>query len=252
MPLDPHTTHLCDALDINNDITERDIDRSIYTLPSAVRGPAKKVAVSCLRLDAMVEQTSGDDGNEHQAILDSSSCEPVTIHLEYMCSTCTYGRRLFGHETLADREEGMSILRRKLNNQVVSKNSISFIPLGFSDDIDLYTDGVFFMVSEAEAQGKPLHDKQCINLKPDSFRVTLVERSTAHEKDSSIEVAEGSEEEYICPGYESTLQELLTMAQTRDQRCSPTAVVISGCPGVGKTRMVRPRSNLIAQSSLSI
>jgi len=185
----------------------------------------------------MVEQTSGDDGNEHQAILDSSSCEPVTIHLEYMCSTCTYGRRLFGHETLADREEGMSILRRKLNNQVVSKNSISFIPLGFSDDIDLYTDGVFFMVSEAEAQGKPLHDKQCINLKPDSFRVTLVERSTAHEKDSSIEVAEGSEEEYICPGYESTLQELLTMAQTRDQRCSPTAVVISGCPGVGKTRM---------------
>ncbi|EJK63931.1 hypothetical protein THAOC_15384, partial [Thalassiosira oceanica] len=107
------------------------------------------------------------------------------------------------------------------------------------------------MVSEAEAQGKPLHDKQCINLKPDSFRVTLVERSTAHEKDSSIEVAEGSEEEYICPGYESTLQELLTMAQTRDQRCSPTAVVISGCPGVGKTRMVRPRSNLIAQNSFS-
>ena len=176
---------------------------------------------------------------DHQ-ILDSSSCEQVTIHLDYMCSTCTYGRRIFGHGPLIDREEGMSILRTKLNNQVVSKNSISFIPLSVGG---MYPDGVFFMVSETEVQGKPLR-KRYIHLKPDSFKVTLVERTKTCKEDTNIEVADGSEDELVCPGYESTLQELLALAQTRDRRCSPTAVVISGCPGVGKTRMVRPRSNL--------
>ena len=133
----------------------------------------------------------------------------------------------------------MSILRRKLNNQVVAKNSISFIPLGVSDGIDLYPEGIFFMVSAATVRGEPLHDKCSINLKPDSFEVTLVERPKACGTDHSIEEAEeGSGEEYTCPGYESTLQELLALAQTRDQRCAPTAVVVSGCPGVGKTRMV--------------
>ena len=43
-----------------------------------------------------------------------------------------------------------------------------------------------------------------------------------------------------CPGYESTLDELVALANMDDREAAaPSAVLLSGCAGVGKTRMVR-------------
>jgi hypothetical protein len=44
---------------------------------------------------------------------------------------------------------------------------------------------------------------------------------------------------FICPGYEPILDELLSLARMMDTPdACPTAVLLSGCSGVGKTRMV--------------
>ena len=53
---------------------------------------------------------------------------------------------------------------------------------------------------------------------------------------SSVQV---DDVQYNCPGYEAVLEELLTLAKMNDPNGAPTAVMLSGCSGVGKSRMVR-------------
>ncbi|KAK1745240.1 AAA ATPase [Skeletonema marinoi] len=43
--------------------------------------------------------------------------------------------------------------------------------------------------------------------------------------------------QYSCPGYDSILDELLNLSAFRNSDGRPTAVILSGCAGVGKTRM---------------
>jgi hypothetical protein len=45
--------------------------------------------------------------------------------------------------------------------------------------------------------------------------------------------------EYACPGYESALNELLSLAKLTGTPAAPTGILLSGCAGVGKSRMVR-------------
>lgn len=44
---------------------------------------------------------------------------------------------------------------------------------------------------------------------------------------------------YACPGYESVLNELLSLAELIGTPAAPTGILLSGCAGVGKSRMVR-------------
>ena len=45
-------------------------------------------------------------------------------------------------------------------------------------------------------------------------------------------------EDVYCPGYYSVLEELVTLAKMDNPNGAPSAVILSGCAGVGKTRMV--------------
>jgi DNA replication protein DnaC len=44
--------------------------------------------------------------------------------------------------------------------------------------------------------------------------------------------------ECICPGYNTVLEELVSFAKLVDSSAAPTGVLLSGCAGVGKSRMV--------------
>ena len=48
-----------------------------------------------------------------------------------------------------------------------------------------------------------------------------------------------SEIKYTCPGYEKLLNEVVSLANIPLESASPTAVLLVGCPGVGKSRLVR-------------
>lgn len=57
---------------------------------------------------------------------------------------------------------------------------------------------------------------------------------------------------FICPGYESIFNELLSLARMMNNPDAyPSAVLLSGCSGVGKTRMVRSPSSSLFHITLS-
>jgi len=43
----------------------------------------------------------------------------------------------------------------------------------------------------------------------------------------------------VCPGYEPIIDNLVALAQLVDENAAPTGILLSGCAGVGKSRMVR-------------
>lgn len=46
---------------------------------------------------------------------------------------------------------------------------------------------------------------------------------------------------YLCPGYEPVLGELLSLAELANPNAAPAGIILSGCSGVGKSRMVCSR-----------
>eukprot|EP00956_Cyclotella_meneghiniana_P005319 scaffold6698_cov72-Cyclotella_meneghiniana.AAC.4 len=57
---------------------------------------------------------------------------------------------------------------------------------------------------------------------------------------------------HACPGYQSIIDELLSLSKLVDQNAAPSAVLLSGCAGVGKSRMASLLERELRRHSSSV
>ena len=196
----------------------------------------------------------------------------ATVRLSYVCSTSAAGRRRFdGRPGVDDRDRTSrhphphrdggreAWLARRLAGEVIVAGGIVALDVSPQDQDEPYAvaddaggepeeerHAVFFLVEELRvADGgaaAPDRAARCLRLwPPGRFDVALLAPpADARDADAAEPRREAEEEDAAsCPGYESTLEELLALARVEDPAGAPAAVVLAGCAGVGKSRMVR-------------
>lgn len=160
--------------------------------------------------------------------------EKITVRLSYMCSNSEKYRKYF-KET--DYEiEGIQLLKDKLADMVIAEGTILGIDHGSENVAGSYSqESSFFMVDKIDRSGTISHLRHVHLSNNMSFNVTL--RSKTKAKNSLFSKDNTTPSQYCCPGYRSVLDELLNLASFGNPDGKPSAVVLSGCAGVGKTRM---------------
>eukprot|EP00578_Thalassiosira_sp_NH16_P006297 CAMPEP_0181121864 /NCGR_PEP_ID=MMETSP1071-20121207/24983_1 /TAXON_ID=35127 /ORGANISM="Thalassiosira sp., Strain NH16" /LENGTH=906 /DNA_ID=CAMNT_0023206747 /DNA_START=72 /DNA_END=2792 /DNA_ORIENTATION=+ len=196
----------------------------------------------------------------------STECN-ATIHLMYMCSNNPRGRAYFGSKSSKNahaKKDGIDLIMKMLVGEVVAEGGILAIDIGKSNGMyvspgmDFDYDGndhqevVFFMVNKIWMKDGtvPKKDSRFLRLWPhQSFNIHLDLPNTItvpRGNDSNPRIPQGNDRStnvqednmhYSCPGYESVLEELLTLSKMDNPDGAPTAVMLSGCSGVGKSRM---------------
>ena len=179
----------------------------------------------------------------------NGSLIPMAIHLTYICSTTSRGRDCFRNKQnndIMNAGTGNEFLMNLLAGQVVTEGSVIGIDIGekFDDDDGYYynnelhrEDMVFFMVNKIVTTDGSIINAKYLYLEPgQQFDVLL----NADCSNATIDNPQPKTQwnNCKCPGYESILDELLTLTKISNPNGSPTAVILSGCSGVGKSRMV--------------
>ena len=160
--------------------------------------------------------------------------EKITISLSYMCSNSEKYRKYFKE---ADYEnKGIQLLKEQLADMVIAEGTILGIDHGSKNVVGSYSQEIsFFMVDKID-RGATRSHLQHVHLSNNmSFNVSL--RSKTKAKNSLFSKDNTTPSQYHCPGYRSVLDELLNLASFGNPDGKPSAVVLSGCAGVGKTRM---------------
>lgn len=181
----------------------------------------------------------------------NGSLIPIAIHLTYICSTTSRGRDCFRNKQNNDIMNAGTgkneFLMKLLAGQVVTEGSVIGIDIGekFDDDDDYYynnellhrEDMVFFMVNKIVTTDGSIINAKYLYLEPgQQFDVLLNADCSNVAIDNPQPKTQWNN--CKCPGYESILDELLTLTKISNPNGSPTAVILSGCSGVGKSRMV--------------
>ena len=161
----------------------------------------------------------------------SNANEKITINLQYMCSSSEKFRRYFKDET--NETEAIQLLHDKLADTVVVEGTILGIDHDKNEAGRATQETSFFMVDKVDSSTRS--SLRCVNLASMNYNITLALRKPQAEKETLLN--NNAPAQYSCPGYNSVLDELLNLAAFRNSDGRPTAVVLSGCAGVGKTRM---------------
>lgn len=190
-----------------------------------------------------------DVDDDVQSITDADESR-ITIHLTYMCSNNAKGRSYFSGQSKMDvrkREHGMHMLRNALVGEEAVEGGILCVEINKltddSEEEDEYDEelpeGVFFMVNKIIARDGLGNERAAGSVRLSEQRPFDVSFDRPrYVGDPAKVIKKADEEDRSCPGYESVLRELLFLATMSDPHGRPTAVVLSGCSGVGKTRMV--------------
>ena len=225
-------------------------------------------AMGWLELVKVVNNDENDDGHSSRASDDNENCECrntiVRIRLAYICSTSHVGRSIFGNASTdyedVQKQQRIDYLRKALVDEVVVEGVIFGIVLNLNDDdfgvYDYDNDSdrdcsdqhvAFFVVNEIVVVGDDgegggrrgegasefvhLSSRHDLEVTLDAYIPMTLESSGMN--DTTIDV------DYVCMGYNSVLEELVALARTIDdpRDIAPTAVVLTGCVGVGKSRM---------------
>ena len=215
-----------------------------------------------------LEPLNVKDGNEISISNNTEQPNATTIHLTYICSNSSRCRGYFNNKNSVNtelRRKGMDLLMTTLAGEVVVEGGILCVDFAKKDSVfniasEMYCDImyekneelVFFMVgkiisaSSDESTCEAGSAANCLCLGPrGTFDISfeqpgenkiIPQLSQSTKVQSSVQV---DDVQYNCQGYEDVLEELLTLAKMNDPNGAPTAVMLSGCSGVGKSRMVR-------------
>lgn len=162
--------------------------------------------------------------------------EKITISLSYMCSNSEKYRKYF--KEAGYKNEGIQLLKETLADMVIAEGTILGIDHGSKSVAGVagsYSQEIsFFMVDKIDRGGTRSNLRHVHLSKNMSFNVTLRSKTTAK---NSLFSKDNTPSQYCCPGYRSVLDELLNLASFGNPDGKPSAVVLSGCAGVGKTRI---------------
>ena len=161
--------------------------------------------------------------------LDSSSnstANEITINLRYMCSNSEKCRKHFKDA----KNYGPAI--QVLRDAVIAEGTILGIDHRWKKDTGAAQDVSFFMVEQINNFTQS--SLQYVHLSNEIFNIKLIPPETNNGANpQNIDAAFT----HHCPGYGSTLNELCNLASFGNLDGRPSAVILSGCAGVGKTRM---------------
>ena len=160
--------------------------------------------------------------------------DSATIHISYICSNCSRGREFFSDKgtDILGKEGCIDTLMDFLYGGAVVEGGILGMNL---ESCSQEEEVVFFMVNKIIL--KDGSNVRFLYLRHDvNFNIIVDDMpdttTTGPNQQPNIQ------EDVHCPGYQSVLDELLTLAKMDNPNGAPAAVILSGCAGVGKTRMV--------------
>jgi len=163
----------------------------------------------------------------------SNVTETISVKLQYMCSSSEKYRRYFKDST--NESSAIQLLKEKLADAVVTEGTILGIDHKCQNQVGSANtrEASFFMVDKVESSTRK--SLRHVRLSSMNFNITLTSPTT--KADNGPPAQDNAPSQYSCPGYNSVLDELLHLAAFRNSDGRPTAVILSGCAGVGKTRM---------------
>lgn len=161
----------------------------------------------------------------------SNASENITINLQYMCSSSEEFRSYFKDAT--NESEAIQMLKDNLAGAVIAEGTIIGIDHGKNQAGSATQETSFFMVGKVDSSTRSC--LRYVHLTSMIYNITLSLPTAKVEKDTPLNG--DSPSQYSCPGYKPVLEELLNLATFRNSDGRPTAVILSGCAGVGKTRM---------------
>lgn len=165
----------------------------------------------------------------------------IHLHLIY-CTNDDYEARLTSSDTSRD-DICSSYLQKQVTENLflkcVAESAFVFIPLPPVPSISNQSQVAIFQVGKLEVRTENGNSENPINCKQ-SFRI----RSTRDIKtiiastalvDNSVNISQ--ETILTCPGYNSLIEEILSLANLPVKDAAPTGVLVAGCKGVGKSRL---------------
>jgi hypothetical protein len=190
-------------------------------------------------------------GNGNGTVPSASEGFRFKISLQLMCSTNEEYDKILNKTMRDDINDHYSYLlsqvQEGLQCRTIQKGSFITISLpsiqGLSGRKHRSNEmGIFYVVNVETMAKHDVKNDTFYELGPsDDFEVSLVALAPAEEEAFSCGVLEEIEGERLivtCPGYESLVEEIVEIANINVQRGAPSGVMISGCRGVGKTRLV--------------
>ena len=164
----------------------------------------------------------------------------IHLHLLY-CTNDEYESKLSSDD---DNEDlSCSYLQKQVTENLlfkyISENSLVFVPLPPVPSISKQSQIAVFQVNKIEIRTEDYNSTNNINCQS-SFRIRSTrDIETTIISSNLIHNATNLSQEAIltCPGYESLIEEILSLANLPLEEAAPTGVLITGCKGVGKSRL---------------
>jgi len=174
--------------------------------------------------------------------------DSVIIHISYICSNCSRGREFFSSKgtELLGKEGCIDTLMDFLYGSTVVEGGILGMDISNTQEEEV----VFFMVNKIVTM-KDESNVRFLYLRHDVNFNIIVDHMPGAPTTRPIQQPKIHEDVY-CPGYYSVLEELVTLAKMSNPDGAPSAVILSGCAGVGKSRMVCCIYFLLLQSYVPV
>lgn len=164
----------------------------------------------------------------------------IHLHLLY-CTNDEYESKLTSDDDTED--SSCSYLQKQVTESLllkyVSENTLVFVPLPPVSSISKQSQIAVFEVKKIEIRTENHNSMNDIKYQS-SFRIRSTQNieTTITSTNLIHDATHLSQESMLtCPGYESLIEEILSLANFPLEEAAPTGVLVAGCKGVGKSRL---------------